>query len=117
MSSGWVSAAISSTHSFRRGWLELAWCVGAIWAIGFQLLLRVRWVIKPTRATAHMTRWWPKYRSDKYLFDVRFGRPAGAGNLCGVTPRHQHQALELSHQDAILVQYPCVHPDRSAVRL
>src|SRR6516165_4568406 len=42
MSSGWVSAATSSTHPCKREWLELAWCVGAVWAMGVLQLLMSR---------------------------------------------------------------------------
>ena len=35
----------------------------------------------------------------------------------GIPPRNQHQALELGHENAVLVEHPGVHPDRPPVGL
>src|SRR5947209_7187587 len=76
-SSGFVSAATSSTHACRPAWFVLAWCFGAVWAIR-SATPKFRWRSKPTQAGARMTCSCPRANGYSTLLSAPWSGPPGS---------------------------------------
>ena len=106
MSSGWVSAATSSTQSS-----ELLVLVGTVVVLTWRHAPRspagrASWRLQSPRAD--------RASASSSTRTLPVGLVAGAP---GVLPGHEHEALELRHQRAVLVEDPRVDLDRAPVGL
>src|SRR6187397_2010068 len=67
----------------------------------------------PSASSMRAVRSWTRsWSSSDGLLDLALG-----GNRAGLAPGHEHDALELGHQHAVLVEHAGVDADRAAVGL